>query len=137
MGLKVATFQYVNQFGAIQNAFMTWLGADINYGTGSDGGGSVRFAVYENAAEAARNNRKDVFVMPVTPAEIMQMFTRQGVVALEVSNASWELAADKKFIYSRVLDEETEELQMIAHSLEDLEATVTDIGIPESFGGGQ
>lgn len=118
--LKVATFQYTDRFGTLQNAYLTWSGADINYG--SDG--SVRFACFENEAEAGRNNRKELFVMPITAENVVAMFTRQGVVAIEVSEASWELAQEVKFIPSRILDED-DQPQMVNQSLTDLNAVIT------------
>lgn len=118
--LKVATFQYTDRFGTLQTAYLTWSGADINYG--SDG--SVRFACFENEAEAMRGNRKELFVMPITAQHVAEMFTRQGVVAFEVSDASWELAQELKFIPSRILDENGEP-EMVNHSLTDLDAAIT------------
>lgn len=131
MGLKTANFQYVNQFGGTENAFLTWAGADINYGCD----GSVRFAVFENGDEAARGNQKATFVLPVSAADVLAMFRRTGNVALEISNSSWALAQTTKFIPNRVIDRETGEPRIEWCSLDDFAAEITDIGIPEAFKG--
>lgn len=127
MGLKIATFQYIDQAGATQNALMTWKGADIDLHQS----GSVRFAVYENAIEQKRRNIKDVFVMGITPTDVMTMFTKIGNVALEVSDVCWDQARVTKFIPSRVIEtlNGIETVSMALHSLDDLKATITDIGI--------
>lgn len=129
MGLKIATLQFTNRFGGVENALLIWAGADINYGRA----GSVRFAVFENADEWARGNQKATFVLPITEAEVLAMFQRIGNVALEISDASWDLAATTKFIPSRVINDETGEPETKQFSLTDLRAEITDIGLPEGF----
>ena len=129
MGLKIATLQFVNRFGGTENALLTWSGADINYGKA----GSVRFGVFENADEWARGNQKDTFVLPITEAEVLAMFQRTGNVALEISEASWDLAATTPFIRSRVIDQESGEPVINLFSLTDLDAVIIDIGIPEGL----
>ena len=129
MGLKIATLRFTNRFGGTENALLTWSGADINYGKA----GSVRFGVYENADEWARGNQKDTFVLPISEAEVLAMFQRTGNVALEISEASWALAETTPFIQSRVIDAETGVPSMSLFSLSELNAVITDIGLPEGF----
>lgn len=127
MGLKIAKFRFIDHFGATQNALMTWSGADINYGRD----GSVRFAVFENAAEQARNLPKAEFVMPIGANQVLAMFGRSGVVALEISEASWSLAAVTKFVPTRRENPETGEIFIEFCSLKELDAEIVDIGLPE------
>lgn len=126
MGLKIAKFKIVDRFGRTDNCLLTWAGADINYGRA----GSIRFAVFENEAEWQRGNQKDTFVLPITPEEVLGMFTRSGVVAIEISDASWELAQSTKFITSRVENPETGAITFEQFSLTDLQAEIVDVGIP-------
>lgn len=124
--LKIAAGQIVDQFGALQNVLLTWSGADINY----DEPGSVRFAAYENEAESTRKNRKYLFVMPISEIDTLTMFTKDGNVAVEISEASWQLASEKKFIPSRIFDDR-DNPQMQLHSLTDLNFQIIDIPAPE------
>lgn len=126
MGLKIAKFRIVDRFGRSENCLLSWSGADINYGKA----GSIRFAVFENEAEYARNNQKDTFVLPISAEEVLAMFQRVGNVALEISDASWDLAQSTKFITSRVEDSETGTITFEQFSLTDLQADIIDVGIP-------
>lgn len=129
MGLKIATFEFVNQYGGREQALLAWKGAEINYGFD----GWIRFAVFENEAERQRNNPKSVLAMPITAADVLAMFQRTGNVALEISDASWDPALATKFIPSRVEDPESGEVTMQAFSLADLDALIVDVGVPEDF----
>jgi hypothetical protein len=126
-GLQIAQFQYVDIFGATQNALMTWAGADINYGKN----GSIRFDIFENEAEWQRDNRKQTFVMPITAEDVLLMFQQTGNVALEISNLSWQMAQERRFISSRI--EEDGVFKMTPHSLTELNAEIIDVGIPDGL----
>lgn len=127
MGLKIAEFQRTNRFGATENVYLTWqkiLDADI------DDGGKIAFSAYENQAEATRKNRKELFVLEVDHNAILAMFAQTGVVALVISDLSWQLAQTTAFIPDFVLNQETNRYDEVKKSLTDLNATITDVGNP-------
>lgn len=127
MGLKIAEFTLTNRYGGTENIYLTWkkiMDADF------DNGGSVAFAAYENADEAGRRNQKDLYKMPVTHQQILGMFAQSGTVALVISDVCWALADSVKFIPDFTLNVETGSYEESLKSLDDLNATITDIGNP-------
>jgi hypothetical protein len=127
MGLKIAEFTLTNRFGGTENIYLTWkkiMDADF------DNGGSVAFAAYENEDEAGRRNPKDLYKMPVTQQQILGMFAQSGTVALVISDVCWTLANSVKFIPDFTLNVETGNYEESLKSLDDLNATITDIGNP-------
>lgn len=129
MGLKIAQFEFTNQYGGREQAVLAWKGAEINYGFD----GWIRFAVFENENERQRNNPKGILLMPITSADVFAMFQRIGNVALEISDASWDLALTTSFIPNRVENKETGEVTMELFSLHAIEAQLIDVGIPEGL----
>jgi hypothetical protein len=127
MGLKIAEFTLTNRYGGTENIYLTWkkiMDADF------DNGGSVAFAAYENEDEAGRRNQKDLYKMPVTHQQILGMFAQSGTVALVISDVCWTLANSVKFIPDFTLNVETGSYEESLKSLDDLNATITDIGNP-------
>lgn len=127
MGLKIAEFTLTNRYGGTENIYLTWkkiMDADF------DKGGEVAFAAYENATEAGRRNQKDLYKMPVTHQQILGMFAQSGTVALVISDVCWALADSTKFIPDFTLNVETGSYEESLKSLDDLNATISDIGNP-------